>query len=521
MSEFNFQKLRAIYDAEKLKAFKEDNKHSKFDKTKKYVQEHFVPTTSATHILVEGQSTTIIQQDTFKQVYLNRFPDEIIKWYVKETIPKKIICELHKPLLTESEINISPQLKHKYQKYNKFDDNIKSSVNVFLEYVKIIWANNNEKVYQYLLKWLANMIKGNKNRTCIFAKGPEGIGKSTLIDILFDYVIGVSLCCKGKADHLKSQHNMQLLGKIFVPFEELQFFSDKEWSGVDSELKDLITGDYASYTDKYEKRFDAKNTNNYIINSNFNAIKGANGRRYLVADINTSYQNDHKFFANIRKHCFNDATGHAIYCYLCEINTDNFNSLDLPETQNKLDLIVDLMTPVEKFLKNAYILQNRSLKGKPIDIYNTYVEYCTDNKFSHKTSIQLFCKNLREYGIDFKTTKHGNVYDVPFEPLKELAKRKKWLHHLDSEVASDNESKNNKIEDDDPLEHGIVKSITKHKENLSIEEQIKQMEAKLKQLYNQQLEQSTKLMEVKGIIPPTIKSDSVLSIKSSEFIMEF
>ena len=35
---------------------------------------------------------------------------------------------------------------------------------------------------------------------------------------------------------------MQLLGKLFVVFVELQLFSDKEWRAVDSELKDLITG---------------------------------------------------------------------------------------------------------------------------------------------------------------------------------------------------------------------------------------------------------------------------------------
>ena len=70
---------------------------------------------------------------------------------------------------------------------------------------------------------------------------------------------------------MKGQHNMQLLGKLVV-FEELQFFSDKEWRAVDSELKYLITGDYASYTDKYEKRFDAQNNNNYIVNTNHPAI---------------------------------------------------------------------------------------------------------------------------------------------------------------------------------------------------------------------------------------------------------
>ena len=43
-----------------------------------------------------------------------------------------------------------------------------------------------------------------------------------------------------------------------------------------------------SYVDKYEKRFDAENFCNFMVLTNFNAIKGANGRRYLALDMNVS-----------------------------------------------------------------------------------------------------------------------------------------------------------------------------------------------------------------------------------------
>ena len=220
-----------------MQAYKDEISNPKYKKTKDYVSKYFVPSTTGAHILIENKDVHIIQNETMKQVYLSRFPDSIAKWYQKETIPRKIICDLHKPLLTDTEVNISPKLKHDYVKYETFDEDIKLNVNIFLEYVKTIWANNNNDVFIYLLKWFANMIRGNKNKSCLYAKGPEGIGKSTLIDIFYDYVIGKNLCCKGKADHLKGQHNMQLLGKIFVPFEELQFFSDKEWNAIDSEIK--------------------------------------------------------------------------------------------------------------------------------------------------------------------------------------------------------------------------------------------------------------------------------------------
>ena len=59
----------------------------------------------------------------------------------------------------------------------------------------------------------------------------------------------------------------------------MQIFSDKEWYAVDSELKDMITDDWGSYTDEYEKRFEAQNINNYMIITNSN-LKGINGRTH-------------------------------------------------------------------------------------------------------------------------------------------------------------------------------------------------------------------------------------------------
>jgi hypothetical protein len=88
-----------------------------------------------------------------------------------------------------------------------------------------------------MLKWLSNMVRGNKNKTCIIKT--RSWKKYFTRDI----------SCKGKADHLKGQHNLQLLGRIFVYFEESQIFSDKEWYAIDSELKDMITDDWGSYTE--------------------------------------------------------------------------------------------------------------------------------------------------------------------------------------------------------------------------------------------------------------------------------
>jgi hypothetical protein len=91
---------------------------------------------------------------------------------------------------------------------------------------------------------------------------------------------------------------------------------------TNSELKDMITDDWGSYTEKYEKRFEAQNINNYMIVTNLN-LKGVNGRRYVVCDLSSKHVDDFKYYANLRNKCFNDEVGNASYCYLMEIDVDN------------------------------------------------------------------------------------------------------------------------------------------------------------------------------------------------------
>ena len=56
---------------------------------KNYISSFFIPTTTATHILMENGKPTIIQDDIMNKVYLKRFPKDIKEWYGCETIPKK------------------------------------------------------------------------------------------------------------------------------------------------------------------------------------------------------------------------------------------------------------------------------------------------------------------------------------------------------------------------------------------------------------------------------------------------
>lgn len=467
VEEFSFDKMNNLHDNGKLKDHLD---------CKNYILKYFTPTKNGTHILIENDTMEIIQKDTFKEVYLLRFPKLIKLWYNTKTTPKRVICDIHKPRVGGDYINVASQKKYTTTKpYKVFDDKVKAKVDIMLDYIKLIWANSDKDVNEYILSWLANMVRGNKNQSCIYAKGDEGIGKSTLPDFIREFVIGTSLWAKGKSDHLMGQHNLGLLGKLFVTFEELQFFSEREWRGIDSELKDMITDTYMSYCDKYEKRFTAESFCNYMVLTNFNSIKGANGRRYLCVDINPSKMNDFKYFENLRSNCFNDEVGYAFYCMLCDRDLTKYKSNEIPSTQSKKDLCADLLSPLEKFLKCKFLLKKLAIKDVKIkDMFEMYEKYMKAHNYAEVTPNSL-TKSMRELGFEYTKNNKYNFYRISLEELETVATRKKWRNDLDQDMLDEDE--------EDPYENGVEPNDAKVKHVLKSEfDLLKEKYEKLLQL---------------------------------------
>ena len=112
---------------------------------------------------------------------------------------------------------------------------------------------------------------------------------------------------------LIGDNNKDLCGKLLVIFEELPTFSEAQWNGVSSRLKKIITCDMEKYSDKYEKRFECENLNNYIINTNLDSLKHSEGRRYFLGNVSTHRREDHDYFKNLKDTCFNNQVGEAFF----------------------------------------------------------------------------------------------------------------------------------------------------------------------------------------------------------------
>src|ERR1700722_10542656 len=120
---------------------------------------------------------------------------------------------------------------------------ILSKLDIVLErdYIKEVLCSNKDDSYKFLLKWLSNMVRGNRNESALYLKGPQGVGKLTLLEFIRYHVLSNPLCSQGGSAPLKSIFNSELSGKLMAMFEELETFSCSEWMAVSSVLKRQIT----------------------------------------------------------------------------------------------------------------------------------------------------------------------------------------------------------------------------------------------------------------------------------------
>lgn len=401
-----------------------------------YVSKYFFPLKSGGHMMIQKKKLEFYDDKSIRSTYFKRMPIEISKWYFTEYLTLySTISDINAPKIERDNINLCDGILHKnVKKYTEYSKEIKECANLMLTFIKEVLCSSDDKVYEFYLKWISNMCKGKKNDVIIYQKSLEGVGKSTLWEFIMKYVLGNQICIKSNADPLRTSNNKLLSGMLLVLFEELPTFSSNEWSAVSSKLKDMATSNMCIYSDKYLKSYEAKNINNYIINTNVEAIKNAEGRRYFIPTISTKRIKDHKYFGNIRNKCFNNEVGEAFYSYMMDIDTENWNAqANMPETTNKLNIIASRLDSIYLFLKDCYILRRKGINAKTAVLYSQYKKYCEENEKKTTGKHEFFIK-LGEININHERSGNFQKYIVKYSTLQEIADKFNWIHVTDEYI---------------------------------------------------------------------------------------
>jgi hypothetical protein len=130
-----------------------------FNQQKEYIIKYFVPLSNGSHCMYKNGVYELIADEVIKKVYFNRFDKKLRDFYFQEhTEIKTLVYEINKPQFFESNINLCPQLPE-YKPYKEYPPELKTKVNIFLDFMLEILCNNNKDIQLHLNKWISNICK--------------------------------------------------------------------------------------------------------------------------------------------------------------------------------------------------------------------------------------------------------------------------------------------------------------------------------------------------------------------------
>ena len=392
---------------------------------KEYVKQFFIPIDNGNHVFLNNGIYEIREDMEIKKTYFNRMSKEISNWYFKDYTDIRSVCySFTKETLFDNYINLCPKKLNSYDPTYMYNDNL--DLEIIKAYILEVLCSGRQDSYEYIMKWLSKCFKGLKNNSCLYLKGPQGSGKSTLFYFISKFVLGEHICIETGSDPIRTKFNEILGGKLLVCIEELENFTKGEWESISSTLKRMITSDKINYQNKCTKAFVSDNVNNYILCSNNDAIKDDDGRRYFILDIDNKHIGDHEYYNTLYK-SFNKESGQAFFNYVCSYDIEDFNSQVFPVTQSKLDAHTKRLDPIYRFIKENYILNNIDMD---ISFSGLHDDYKRSNILKH-TQKEDFNKKLTDIGI--KKTKVDGKYYFKYKhaELLAIATKLKWINELD------------------------------------------------------------------------------------------
>ncbi len=321
------------------------------------------------------------------------------------------------------------------------------------KHFKEVMANNNPKVYKYLLDYFAHIIQypGKKTEVCLVFQGEEGTGKSAFLEKLCEEIVGHQhLIIPSHAKNVFGQFS-NLKNTLICIYNEA---NGKDFIREADTFKNKITAKHSRLEHKGGAEEHFFDTTNYILttnNLNSCLIQGGS-RRYLAIQISNKYAKNSKYFDPLFEElddtnmirCFfeemknRDITGFhpqndipaqesTLHAHIVEANhdqRDKFLEWFIRYTEHDHDFQMSNRFDLP-FTKEDDEMKGNWLTGQDISV-KAYRKFCYDNNIPKtsqlsKSSMDLFLNNINtsHYIFDKKRTSKGMIYKFNYTNLKQ------------------------------------------------------------------------------------------------------
>ena len=296
-------------------------------------------------------------------------------------------------------------------------------ISIFLNHFKIM-CNHEEEVFDYLIKWLAQMIQYPAVKTTmLFFQGGEGTGKGTMFKIIKNMF--------GSNKYLETTNPERDVWGAFNPLMGNSFFvylnelSKKQTYDAEHKIKALITDIDIQINIKGKDSFNTNSYHRFGGSSNddepMNTSKG--DRRKILISASNELKGNTCYFDDINKYVDDVNYIKSFYEYLKSIpDMDKFHTIPRPITEYQKLLCELSITPIEAFVRDMVSnTEEQELILTTKELFEKFKEYLCESKTSYDINIIKFgvrLTNLKLEGIETIKGKLNNSKKINVEILK-------------------------------------------------------------------------------------------------------
>ena len=259
-----------------------------------------------------------------------------------------------------------------------------------LYHIKHILCNDDEIIYNYVIKWIAHIFQypAQLPGTALVFLSLDGAGKSILSDMIVRMIGERHATSIQDLKRLTNRFNSIMEISIFMQCNTIVSIKNK----CVSTLKTIITENKRQVEHKNMYRIEIQNCIRVLINSKAPIKISSSDRRLVVIDVNNEYAYENikddpdmlerglKYGKDLNDHVQKQETMNNFATYLMTIPLDNWNPRNIPETEAK-EYIQELsQEPFEAWWEEYWSNDPHLSPATSRDLLNRFKEYCDNRK---------------------------------------------------------------------------------------------------------------------------------------------
>jgi hypothetical protein len=314
------------------------------------------------------------------------------------------------------EVVFDPAMQCPYSSYNLYKglsvEPVSGKCDLYLKHIKEIICNGDEKLYDYVIGWMAHAIQKPAvlPGVALVLQGSQGTGKGRFAQY-FGKIFGDHFQHLANMEHLLGKFNHHLSSALVVFADEIVWGGNQREAG---QLKAIITESRRMMEAKFKDPIQVNNYARFIFatNDEWAVPTGPKERRYCVLEMNESKAKDYAYFSAIS----NEMNNGGVEALLFKLRTHDireFNIREYPITTGLLRQKQLSLTSVAKWWQDLLIEGENSISldmySPPLDVLDAstptsilfaiYQAFTKGDRYGHGqvTSCQQFVTNLSQW----------------------------------------------------------------------------------------------------------------------------